>query len=75
MNIYIDGDAKMENIKTTVLLRKDVYQGIVNQFGKREISSTINELLFRELIKPKTKSMFGVDKGMKPFKREHYEHF
>ena len=64
-----------ESVKTTILLRKDVYQTLVQTFGKRKLSSTINRVIFDELIKPSSKSMFGVDKGMKPFVREHHDRF
>lgn len=62
-------------VKTTVLLRKDVYQALVQAFGRRKLSNGINELMFKELIKPRTRSMFGVDKGMKPFVREHHDRY
>lgn len=65
----------IEPVKTTVLLRRDIYQVLVQSFGKRKISSAINKLVFDELIKHRTKSMFGVSKGMKPFVREHRERF
>ena len=66
----------MENlIKTTLLLRQDVYQTLVQEFGKRKLSSAINKLVLKELVKPKTKSMFGVSRGMKPFVREHHDRF
>ncbi len=62
-------------IKTTLLLRQDVYQTLVQEFGKRKLSSAINTLVLKELVKPKTKSIFGIDKGMKPFIREHHDRF
>lgn len=66
----------MENaVKTTLLLRQDVYQTLVQEFGKRKLSSAINKLVLEKLVKPKTKSMFGIDKGMKPFVREHHDRF
>lgn len=65
----------METVKTTLLLRRDVHQQIVKMFGKRKVSEGVNELLFNELVKSGKKSMFGIDKGMKPFVREHYAHF
>ena len=43
--------------------------------GKREISAAINGLLLNELIKHGRKSLFGVDKGLKPFVREHKDRF
>ena len=66
--------ALSEAVKTTVLLRKDVYHAMVQAFGKRKLSNAINELMFKELIKPR-RSMFGVDKGMKPFVREHHDRY
>ncbi|MEK6837855.1 MAG: hypothetical protein AABX69_04330 [Nanoarchaeota archaeon] len=66
--------AVSEAVKTTVLLRKDVYHAVVQSFGKRKLSSTINNLLFEQLIKPR-RSMFGVSKGMKPFVREHHDRY
>lgn len=65
----------IETVKTTVLLRRDIHQVLVQSFGKRKISDAINKLVFDELIKPRTKSMFGVSKGMKPFVREHHDRF
>ncbi|MEK6853751.1 MAG: hypothetical protein AABX60_00310 [Nanoarchaeota archaeon] len=66
----------MENrVKTTLLLRRDVYQTLVQEFGKRKLSTAINRLVLKELVKPKAKSMFGIDKGMKPFVREHHDRF
>ena len=66
----------MENVvKTTLLLRQDVYQTLIQEFGKRKLSNAINKLVLKELVKPKTKSMFGIDKGMKPFVREHHDRF
>lgn len=66
----------MENVvKTTLLLRRDVYQTLVQEFGKRKISAAINELVLNEIVRPKVKSMFGVDKGMKPFVREHHDRY
>lgn len=65
----------IEPVKTTVLLRRDIYQVLVQSFGKRKISNAINKIVFDELIKRRTKSMFGASKGMKPFVREHRERF
>lgn len=67
----------MRMIKTTLLLRKDVHQRLVAEFGKRNLSEGVNEVLFRELIKTGQKSMFGADKGLrlKPFEREHHDRF
>ena len=65
----------MEFVKTTILLRKDVHQRLAAKFGKRKFSQGINELLFKEFVEPKKKSMFGIDKGIKPFLREHNDRF
>lgn len=65
----------IEPVKTTVLLRRDIYQVLVQSFGKRKISNAINKIVFDELIRPHTKSMFGLDKGMLPFARERHERF
>lgn len=46
-------------VKTTVILRDDVYGRIVSEFGKRNISQTINEILVKHLFGKKQKSMFG----------------
>ncbi|MBI4148604.1 hypothetical protein HY490_04905 [Candidatus Woesearchaeota archaeon] len=61
----------MKTIKTTLLLREDVHERMKQQFGKRQMSEAVNSILFNELVK--TKSLFGIDKGMKPFVREHKE--
>ncbi len=65
----------MQIVKTTLLLRKDVHQRIIARFGKKRISEGVNELLFRELVKTGKKELFGVDKGTKPFVREHHDRF
>lgn len=65
----------MEVIKTTMLLRKDIHQQLMAKFGKRKLSEGINKILFEEIVKTGKNSMFGIDKGMKPFKREHHDRF
>lgn len=47
-------------VKTTILLKDDLYEIIVKRFGKRNISKAINESLEKVLMRPK-KSMFGAD--------------
>lgn len=47
-------------VKTTVLLKDEVYEYLIKRFGRRKISKTINEALMKQLFKP-TKDMFGVD--------------
>jgi predicted CopG family antitoxin len=47
-------------VKTTVILRDDLYEILVRKHGRRKISETINRVLEKNLLKSK-KSMFGVD--------------
>lgn len=47
-------------VKTTVILRDEVYEYLVKKFGRRKISEAINQVLMKQLFKP-PKSMFGVD--------------
>lgn len=64
--------------KTTIILREDVKEAIEQEFGKRKISSVINELLFRELIAKQSGKMFGCLKGTKikvKEVREHHDRF
>ncbi|MBN2517533.1 MAG: hypothetical protein JXB14_01675 [Candidatus Altiarchaeota archaeon] len=62
-------------VKTTVLLRDDVYHLIVSRFGKRELSTTINRFLYEGLVKPE-KEGFGMLSGkLKGFEREHEDRF
>ncbi len=61
-------------VKTTILLRDDLYETIVKRFGRRNISKAINENLEKALMKPK-KSMFGVDPWLNTKKlRDEEEH-
>jgi len=55
--------------RTTIILREDIHK-ILKKLGKKKMSDKINEILFKELVK-KQKSMFGIDKNMKAFEREH----
>ena len=48
-------------MKTTVDLRDDVYYCITTQFGSRNLSKKINELLVMELFGKNKESMFGAD--------------
>ncbi|PJB22266.1 MAG: hypothetical protein CO114_00995 [Euryarchaeota archaeon CG_4_9_14_3_um_filter_38_12] len=64
-------------MRTTVELNDAVYKRIVNEYGKRNISKTINELLFGYFFRKKKKDMFGIDPwlkkvGMKDL-RDEYE--
>ena len=63
-----------EKVKTTILLREDLHEQITREFGKKRLSEVINKLLMEELRKGQ-KNLFGIDKGMKPFNREHHERF
>lgn len=47
-------------VKTTILLRDDLYEILVRKHGQRKISETVNKALEKLLLKRK-KSMFGVD--------------
>ena len=64
--------------KTTIVLREDLKEAIEKQFGKRQISKIVNDLLFKELM-AKNKNMFGVDKWLTKKKikevREHHDRF
>ncbi len=63
-------------VKTTVLLRDDLYQLIVSQFGKRELSTTINKILSEKLFREKKDDCFGLLAGkITPFEREHEDRF
>ncbi len=50
-------------VKTTVILRDELYEAIIQKHGKRKISETVNKALENQLFKRK-KSMFGVDLGI-----------
>jgi len=47
-------------VKTTIVLKDEMYEYLVKKFGKRKISETINQALMKQFFKP-FKSMFGVD--------------
>jgi len=47
-------------VKTTIVLKDEVYEYLVKKFGKRKISEVINQMLMKQFFKP-FKSMFGVD--------------
>ena len=51
---------KTVTMKTTILLDEEVYERLVKISGKRNLSKTINEILEKELFKPR-QSMFGAD--------------
>jgi len=47
-------------VKTTILLKDEIYEYLIKKFGRRRISETINEALMKQLFKS-VKGMFGVD--------------
>ncbi|MEM3030171.1 MAG: hypothetical protein QXH27_00395 [Candidatus Micrarchaeia archaeon] len=67
-------------MKTTLILRDDLYAFLVNAFGKRGISRAVNEILFEHLFREKKKDMFGADPwlkkaGLKDIRDERDRHF
>lgn len=65
--------------KTTIMIREDIKEAIEKEFGKRQISKIINNLLFKEFVTKKHKNMFGADKWLTKNKikevREHHDRF
>ena len=62
-------------VKTTVILRDEVYDQLVKMYGRRKMSKTINEVLMKQFSSPK-KSMFGADpwlttKGLRDEREAH----
>jgi hypothetical protein len=55
---YIYGN--LMPVKTTILLKDEIYEQIVKKYGRRKISKTINEVLTKQFSVPR-ESMFGVD--------------
>jgi len=47
-------------VKTTIILRDEIYTYLIERFGRRKMSETINRALMKYLFEP-TESMFGVD--------------
>jgi len=39
-------------IKTTVVLRDEVYEYLVKKVGRRKISEAINQAVMKQLVKP-----------------------
>ena len=52
-------------MRTTIELNDAIYKKIITTHGKRNISSTINDILFRYFFKKKGKDMFGTDPWLK----------
>lgn len=48
-------------MRTTVDLNDAIYKKIIKTNGKRNISNTINEILFKYFFKQKKKEFFGAD--------------
>ena len=62
-------------VKTTIILKDEVYDELIKRYGRRKISKTINEVLMERLSGPK-KSMFGsapwlTTKGLRDESEEH----
>ena len=47
-------------VKTTIILKDEIYEYLIKKFGRRRISDAVNQALMKEIFKP-IKSMFGVD--------------
>ena len=65
-------------LRTTIMLREDLYNALIRIFGKRNISKGINEYLLEHMFKENKKDMFGSAKwlqktGWKDL-RDHSEH-
>jgi len=52
-------------MRTTIELNDAIYKKIVTSHGKRNISNTINDILYRYFFKSKQKDMFGADAWLK----------
>jgi len=67
-------------MKTTVVLKDEIYALLVSLFGKKKISAAINKALFEHLVKEKeVRSMFGAAKRLATTSRadirDHYERY
>lgn len=65
-------------VKTTVILRDEVYEYLVERIGRRRISETINKILMKEFFS-RGESMFGVDpwlttEGLRDEEEPHESH-
>jgi len=66
---------KLVPVKTTIILKDELYDHLVKKYGRRKISKTINDALMNQFSKSK-KSMFGTDpwltvKGLRDEKEPH----
>jgi hypothetical protein len=52
-------------MRTTIELNEAIYKKIVKTNGKRNISNTINEVLYKYFFSNKRKDMFGADPWLK----------
>ncbi len=50
-------------VKTTIILKDELYEHLVKKYGRRKISKTINDVLTNHFSRPK-KSRFGVDRWL-----------
>jgi hypothetical protein len=62
-------------VKTTIILKDEIYQHLITKYGRRKISKTINDILTSRFSKSK-KSIFGVDpwltvKGLRDEREPH----
>ena len=62
-------------MKTTIILRDEIYEYLIKKFGRRKISEAVNKALTKQLFKP-VKGMFGVDpwlttKGLRDEEEPH----
>ena len=47
-------------VKTTIILKDEIYEYLTKKVGRRKISEAVNQALMAQLFKP-VKSMFGAD--------------
>lgn len=62
-------------VKTTIILKDELYEHLIKKYGRRKISKTINDVLASQFSKSR-KSMFGADpwltvKGLRDEKEPH----
>lgn len=50
-------------VKTTIILKDEIYELLIKKHGRRKISKTINEVLMKQFSRSK-KTMFGVDRWL-----------
>ena len=47
-------------VKTTIILKDEIYEYLIKKVGRRKISEAVNQALTAQLFKP-IKSMYGAD--------------